>query len=635
MTRATNFGIKRKYVQAGFGQEDAPAEPTNQAGPSTIQASEADTSSAPVENPPAKKKRKRTPKSQRDYYVPKEPMKPKGKGKANEGGEENGEEEQTEAGDKPAMTKAEKKKKKFKDFVERKEKASEARRLKRIKDKMSSTTCFACREKGHAAKDCPTTQKADEDELGHKVQKGVGICYRCGSDRHSLSRCKKPANPNDPFPYASCFVCEGKGHLASACPQNKSKGVYPNGGSCKLCGQTTHLAKDCDVRKKGVDPIAVFGTGREAGADEDDFHTLKRRTIEVDHEVKQADKLKNLMEIKTGVHSGIVKAFGAVAAQTTKKKVTQLCIEYCVQRYSSERAALGFPKPFSPSFVPSLPGDNVPRSENNLWDRLSRKKEKTTALVLAAIRAGFNAIDTACQPKHYREDLVGAALAELQEKEGLKRENLFLQTKYTPISGQDKSKPLPYNPSNPISTQILTSCQKSLSNLHTTYIDSYLLHSPLPTLNETLEAWSTLMQLQDEGKVKMIGISNVYEVKILAALQKLRKVQVVQNRWYEGNGWDQAVFNYCKEHGIMYQSFWTLTGSPSLLSHPRLRTIASASNITPEQAVYKLAQDAGVVPLSGTTNQEHMYEDLAIETLSLSKDVGSEIQEINSLIFGV
>jgi len=62
-----------------------------------------------------------------------------------------------------------------------------------------------------------------------------------------------------------------------------------------------------------------------------------------------------------------------------------------------------------------------------------------------------------------------------------------------------------------------------------------------------------LGQLQDEGKVRLIGVSNTYDVRILAALGKARKVQVVQNRWHEGNEWDQKVFNYCKENGIMYQ----------------------------------------------------------------------------------
>lgn len=97
------------------------------------------------------------------------------------------------------------------------------------------------------------------------------------------------------------------------------------------------------------------------------------------------------------------------------------------------------------------------------------------------------------------------------------------------------------------------SFQNSLANLHTTYLDSYILHSPLKTIERTLEAWRTLMALQDEGKVRMIGVSNTYDVNILHTLSRERKVQVVQNRWYEGNGWDKSVLSYCQEHEIQYQ----------------------------------------------------------------------------------
>ena len=125
--------------------------------------------------------------------------------------------------------------------------------------------------------------------------------------------------------------------------------------------------------------------------------------------------------------------------------------------------------------------------------------------------------------------------------------------RFTSISGQDESKPLPYDPSSPVQDQILASFQVSLGNLRTTYLDSYILHSPLETLGRTMEAWKTLMYLQDQGKVKLIGVSNTYDVQVLLALGESRKVQVVQNRWYERNSWDRDVCAYCLSHGIQYQ----------------------------------------------------------------------------------
>ncbi|KAF9501697.1 Aldo/keto reductase [Pleurotus eryngii] len=231
------------------------------------------------------------------------------------------------------------------------------------------------------------------------------------------------------------------------------------------------------------------------------------------------------------------------------------------------------------------------------------KQEWTAELVVKAIQAGFRALDTACQPKHYkqgyREDAVGEALSIVQEKHGIQREDLFIQTKFTPIGGQDTSKPLPYDPSDPLPAQIKSSFLTSLANLRTTYIDSYLLHSPLSTKARTLEAWRTLIGLQDAGKVRMIGVSNVYDVDE-------REVQVVQNRWYEGNGWDKDVYGYCRAHGILYQSFWTLW--------------LAAGHCTPEQAIFRLAMLHGVIPLSGTKSEAHMKDDLGMQDIDLGEE---------------
>jgi len=262
----------------------------------------------------------------------------------------------------------------------------------------------------------------------------------------------------------------------------------------------------------------------------------------------------------------------------------------------------------------------------------NRKKQETTKLVVKAVLSGFRAIDTAGQLKHYREDLVGEALQELQHKHGIKREVIFLQTKYTPIGGQDLTKPLPYNPADPITEQVKASFRKSLANLRTTYLDSYILHSPLETLELTLEAWRVLMGLQDEGKVRKIGLSNAYDVGLLKALGAERQVQVVQNRWYEGNKWDKDVCSYCRKNGIQYQSFWTLSGSPRLLGHPDLFAIQEGMECTVPQALYRIVQLAGITPLSGTTNDEHMKEDVVVEHINFNKDLESNLHSIRSLV---
>ncbi|PVF93845.1 hypothetical protein CPB86DRAFT_789653 [Serendipita vermifera] len=157
--------------------------------------------------------------------------------------------------------------------------ASEKRRIKRIQQRTDEMTCFACRQKGHSAQNCHKTKNSQS-----RNKPMTGICYRCGSSKHTLSRCPKPADEANPLPFASCFVCNGKGHLASTCPKNE-RGIYPNGGSCKLCSQTSHLAKDCPLRSKAPPAEGLLynsNAGMDSpGADEDDFMVFKRNANQI------------------------------------------------------------------------------------------------------------------------------------------------------------------------------------------------------------------------------------------------------------------------------------------------------------------------------------------------------------------
>jgi diketogulonate reductase-like aldo/keto reductase len=70
-----------------------------------------------------------------------------------------------------------------------------------------------------------------------------------------------------------------------------------------------------------------------------------------------------------------------------------------------------------------------------------------------------------------------------------------------------------------------------------------------------------------------------------------------------------------------------------LLGHPTFLTIAKTNNLTPEQTVYKLAQLQGITPLSGTTQVEHMRQDLNVEAAEWKEDgIQREVELVKKLI---
>jgi len=277
----------------------------------------------------------------------------------------------------------------------------------------------------------------------------------------------------------------------------------------------------------------------------------------------------------------------------------------------------------TPSASTTTEGPKLPYLYGTAW-----KKEATVQLVVDAVRAGFRGIDTACQPKHYREDLVGVALAQLA-REGVPREELWLQTKFTPLRGQDPNN-VPYDPAAPLAVQAEQSIARSLQNLGTHHIDSLVLHSPLPTLEQTLEVWAVFEKAVADGRVTQLGISNCYDPRFFRALYEAARVKpkVLQNRFYADEGYDQELRAYCLEHGVAYQSFWTLTANPHILSSGAVSGAASRLHATPAQVLFRWLIQSGHQPLTGTKSPEHMRQDLAAASLSLTDE---EMREIGNL----
>lgn len=268
---------------------------------------------------------------------------------------------------------------------------------------------------------------------------------------------------------------------------------------------------------------------------------------------------------------------------------------------------------------------DIPMIYGTAW-----KEDKTKELVIQAVQSGFRAIDTANQKRHYREDYVGEALVELS-KQGIARENLFLQSKYTFLRGHDHR--VPYDPKASFDSQLRASFGNTLEQLHTDYLDSYLLHGPSSGngLREAdWEVWTAMEHLFNVGKTKKIGVSNVYIDQLVELCDEaVVKPHFVQNRCYANQGWDRAVRTFCLKNQIIYQGFSLLTANPQVLTNRKTYEIAHRLDMTPQQVIFQFCKDIGILPLTGTTNLKHMKEDLKVVETLLSEQERDAIFRIS------
>lgn len=249
------------------------------------------------------------------------------------------------------------------------------------------------------------------------------------------------------------------------------------------------------------------------------------------------------------------------------------------------------------------------------------KQQQTAAWVEKAIQTGFRGIDTACQPKHYHEAGVGDGIAAGIRAGIIKREDLYLQTKFTPLNGQDPQK-IPYDPNAGLSDQVAQSIQCSLKNLQTSYLDCLVLHSPPAKRLQLTEVWEAIERAFDEGIVKQLGISNCYDLETLTFLFDAAAVKpaVLQNRFYADTHYDRSLRKFCRQHRIVYQSFWTLTANPGILADASVTSLAAKYGRSSAQVFFRFLTQTGIIPLTGTTSEQHMREDLAIFDFELTEE---------------
>lgn len=280
------------------------------------------------------------------------------------------------------------------------------------------------------------------------------------------------------------------------------------------------------------------------------------------------------------------------------------------------------------------------------------KEELTSDCVYNAIKLGYRGIDTANQRKHYNEPGVGEALLRAYKDLSISREDLYLQSKFTYAMGQDHRKP--YNPEDPYKVQVRSSFESTLKNLHTDYLDSYILHGPFSgsgITEEDKEVWTAMEKLVTDGLVKSIGVSNVSaeQLKQLYDFATI-KPKSAQIRTFAIRKWEKDTRDFCTEHGITFQGFSLLTANrqfigadyidldtqniPKLDFEKGLNSNKDFSDILvrtgkkPAQVIFKFCHQLGILPITGTRTEENMALNLDINDFTLSNEEVSTIENI-------
>ena len=127
----------------------------------------------------------------------------------------------------------------------------------------------------------------------------------------------------------------------------------------------------------------------------------------------------------------------------------------------------------------------------------------------------------------------------------------------------------------------------------------------------------------------MIGISNVTAEQLAQLCAEAAvKPMMVQNRCYAALGWDKEVREICRSQNIIYQGFSLLTANQGIFAEPAIRAIAQRLGAGLAQVVFRFAMQVGMLPLTGTTNPQHMKEDLQAEQFTLTDEDMQVIETI-------
>ena len=253
-------------------------------------------------------------------------------------------------------------------------------------------------------------------------------------------------------------------------------------------------------------------------------------------------------------------------------------------------------------------GVTMPWLGLGLW-RVEGQKTIDDA-IRAALDAGYTAFDTATA--YDNEEQIGRALHKL----GVNRSDLFITTKlWNPqhVQGYDAC---------------IEACKQSLAWLRLDVIDLYLIHWPVPSRGKTVEAWRALIQLQKEGLVRSIGVSN-FHIHHLEMLERETGVipsvnQVERHPWLN----QRELIDYCRAKNILVEAY-----SPLMRGHikdePVLAEIGDRHKKSAAQVVLRWHLQGGVACIPKSVHANRIQENAALFDFDLSDDEMASVDALN------
>jgi aryl-alcohol dehydrogenase-like predicted oxidoreductase len=247
-----------------------------------------------------------------------------------------------------------------------------------------------------------------------------------------------------------------------------------------------------------------------------------------------------------------------------------------------------------------------------------KDRNKALAVLRRAVELDVNFIDTAdSYGPHVSEELIAEALYPYPA-------GLLIATK----GGWNRPGPNQWtHDASPV--HLRKAIEGSLKRLRLDRIDAYQLHMPDPVVPFEASV-ETLAQLRNEGKIRLVALSNVTQEHIERA-RKIVPIVSVQNRYsFADREWDYVV-DYCERNGIAFIPWFPLGAGK--VAGEVLNRIAQAHNASPTQVAlaWLLHRSPIMLPIPGTSSVEHLEQNVAAASLRLSEEEYEKLSRVPAM----